>query len=180
MKIGLDFDNTLVDLTWLFKRVFAKNNKIFYSSENWKLNDYPKKIKNEIYDLFENEKIMCNLPILPEVKYVLNYWEMKGHNFIIITARSSNIKDGTINFIKREFGNIPIIFNDFPKPKLPLIKKEKIDVWIDDNVHDIKEVTEAGIKCIMISNENTIYNWHLRNDIEWYPAIKDIKYENWE
>ena len=59
------------------------------------------------------------------------------------------------------------------------IKEEKIDLFIDDSIKNCREVSEAGIKCLLFKSEVNYKNKESRNfDIvdswdEIYRRIKD-------
>ena len=47
------------------------------------------------------------------------------------------------------------------------------DVHIDD--YDVQDTTEAGIKTWLITNNETRYNWELREDVRLNQAL-ELKY----
>lgn len=169
MNICIDFDDTLI---------YSKITK--YASEilhykftrkdilTWDLEPFPKDLKELIYKMFKwnfymNETIK---PIKGSQEKV-NEWISKGHNVYIITARCPEIRTETIDKVNELFPNITgLRFVGLNESKIGILKDLKADVWIDDAPHGITDSLFANISTIMICNEYTKYNWHLKEFTE--------------
>ena len=70
-----------------------------------------------------------------------------------------------------------IHFTKLDKPKLSLLKKLKLDIWIDDSPSEVLRTAKAGIRTYMVTNEGTCYNWKLRDIPSIIPieSVSDIK-----
>jgi hypothetical protein len=68
-----------------------------------------------------------------------------------------------------------IIFQDsrliHSKPKLDALKEYKIDLCFDDAPHVISDCIANNIDVVMISNDDTPYNHHLRDSVEHYSDL---------
>ena len=174
MKIGIDLDQVLVNQTWLFKRAFAMFNRIYYCTKYYNFQDYPDEVRNLIFEWFSDNFYMSNLPVIPEAKAFLNHLKFNDHEVFIITARPKNVIATTIDYIRNNLSeNIPIIFSDKDvNTKDKIVERLKLDVWIDDNPEDVVNITNLGIRCIMISNEDTVYNWKLKEKVMCVESVK--------
>ncbi len=175
MIIGIDLDSTLIDNP-VFDITFKEYNSNL-TNENitdWDLTCIPINIRNEIFKRFSNPYYMCNDTITPikNTKKKLMEWKKENHTLKIITARSKNIRLETRRLVNRLFPKIDkLIFVELNQSKKNKFKKEKIDVWIDDNPTDCKTAIKMGIDTYLISNNKTKYNWKLKG----YKNIKHVK-----
>jgi 5'(3')-deoxyribonucleotidase len=171
MNIGFDLDEVLVNLSTEIKKIFKKQKQKYLHTIDWNFSNYPNKIRQETFKLFEKKDIMCKLRATPLSKLLINTLKENGNKVIVITARNINIKDDTIKFVKRLF-KVPCYVVGPDESKLDILEKEKIDIWVDDCPKYLEKYEQHGIKCIMISNKNTVYNHYLRNKIFWCHNVK--------
>lgn len=175
MRIGFDLDNTLLD-TKILKYVFEKNNMRYYPAINWDMSNYPDNIRQEIFKLFKSD-MMIHKNTLPFAVELIKKLKAEGHKIVVITARDKSLEKKTIELVHELF-DVKCLVVGLHDSKLDLLEHYEIDLWIDDSPR-IEEYFEAGISCIMISNEDTLYNHHLRNKIEWVDSVESI-HENYE
>jgi len=152
MRIGIDIDDTLVNTSESFDKVIKKYNVNFSKKykDEW--------TKEECDFIFNNylEEFLLGATIKKDASKVLNYLSDKGHELIIITARSNrfceNIKKETINFInnnKLKINNIYFEQNE----KVDIAKKLNIDLMIDDNVKVYNNMIKNNIDCILFGDK---------------------------
>lgn len=166
LNIGLDIDNTMFKLNVM--DLLSTNKGAQYDSEqiyNWDLSDswISPELKKEIKSWFKDDKIMSSLEILDGTKEKLEQWKKEGKSLYSVTARSLRIKDSTIDMLENNFGKdmfSGIAFSSkHTKDKPYYWGYYDINVWIDDNPHDVKTALELGIPTVYgISNEHTSYN----------------------
>jgi 5'(3')-deoxyribonucleotidase len=169
MNIAFDLDTTLVDLQTEEMNIAKKYNCNEYPMD-WNFSNYSDECKKEIYEMFRNPDIMCNLKPLPGVKNTLD--ELKSHNnLFIITARHNLIKKQTEEYVYKLFNIHPIVV-DFGESKLPILKDLNIDVWFDDCPHQVLEIQDEGIISVLISNKTTPYNYYIRDKV--YYIIESL------
>jgi FMN phosphatase YigB (HAD superfamily) len=174
--IGFDLDNTLCDLTSPIKEIFKTYGVNFYSSLDWNFSNYPEDIKKDIYKLFNNKEVMCNLKPFKDSASVINYLESKNYKVVVVTARNKSFEIETIKFVKNLFGKDIDCYVVSPnESKWDILRKINAVYWIDDCPQYLNEYQERGLKCFMISNDDTKYNHYLRKNIEWYEDISFIK-----
>lgn len=178
MNIGIDIDGVILDSESVF-RTFAE----IYDIEN-----FNKGVVNKdffkVQDRFAwNEDIINEFmkaygynaeryaPLFPGVKEVLQRLKEMGHNLIVITARGLiNKYEEQLAFERLEEEKLPldkIIVHALDK--LPVCKKNNIDIMIDDSPHNVKVLSDNGIKCLYMRGINSwdvgsdnvidVYNW---------------------
>jgi hypothetical protein len=174
MNIGFDLDQTLIDLKSVQQKIWKRHNLKYNQPIDWNFSNVPENIRNEIFKMFEDPIQMCLAQPYKYSKRLLVKLQEQGHKVFIITARNKKIKKATIEMTRKYFGNIKTYVSNFGESKLDILRKENIDIWIDDAPHEIINVSKNNIRCIMISNDNTIYNHYLRPQFQWVDSVKDL------
>ena len=155
MKIGIDFDNTIVNTSEISK-MFLNN----YKPGN-NLKSYHELSEEEEFSFFEKyyEDITNNLIIFDNVKETFNFLKENNIKIVLITARGGNypeIIDITKNFlIKNDLLFDEMIFGAYPKGKEA--KENNLDLVIDDTKEVIENVKEYGIKGLLYGSD--VKNW---------------------
>jgi len=165
MYIGVDLDDTLFDLnTPIFKRINEefgtsyKNNAI----QDWDLSTFPSEIRKRIFECYKDASIMGQLIPFIWSGDKIREWKKQDHDVYTITSRCRELVYPTIAMVNRHFGHdidsVPVTEG----PKTEYFKHFELDVWIDDSPHGVQESLDLGIRTIMISNDETKYNHHMR------------------
>lgn len=170
--VGFDLDNVLVNLTKEERKIANKHNIKQYAKD-WNFSNYPDECKQEIYEMFKNPEIMCNLKPFNCSKKLIKWLQNRGDKVYIITARYENVYNETIEYVNKLFNINPIVVG-FGESKIDILKELNVDTWIDDSPKEMKQIQELGIKCILISNKTTVYNHHARNFCFWLPSVRKL------
>lgn len=166
MKIGIDIDDTICD-TWEYVMPYVakyynisyddlkKSEKYYEKALDISLEEYCKFAK-KFYD-----KITLNVPLKKDVVEVLNDLKNMGFEIIFITARSTlgytNPYETSLKYLIKN--NVP--FDKLivgKKDKKKICEEEKIDLFIDDSIENIKEVKKLNIDVLLFEtkeNKNT-------------------------
>jgi len=176
-RIGIDLDNVLMDISFIFKLAFQYFGEEFYYTKYWDFDDYPEYIKNKIFEMFKEEYIMVDLiPFIHPVKDIQKVFKhLKDNNYDIHIVTNRDYPQTYrleellyINFI--EIDNIHVC--GIGNSKVDIIKKNNIDIMIDDSPVVIKDCLDNDIPVIMVSNETTLYNHYLADGN--IPVINNI------
>lgn len=171
--IGMDLDETLVDLQSKINKLFKKYKLQPANPVDWQFSNYPEKVRKDVFELFLNKKIMCNLKPFKYSKKLIKWLKKEGYKVVVITARDKSLKDDTIKFVKKTF-NVDCYVVGPDTSKLSLMRKLDVKLWIDDSPKTL-EYYQAGINCILMSNESTLYNHYLRTvGLLWSKSIKNL------
>ena len=195
MKIGIDIDNTLTEVQEelnkaAFNYAISLGKKIDnYDNpmEDIKNNGdtYRKKfqftyeeLKYFLKDIQEN--IINNASPRENAKEVIDKLKQEEHEIYIITARDSEFHDDPYKLSKDWLDKNEIYYDKLivnAREKSSVCEKEKIDLFIDDQLNNCLSVQNAGIQTIMITNE--IYNYdeikQLKNWNEIYNYINEME-----
>ena len=195
MRIGIDIDNTLTEVQdKLNKAAFeyaiqlGKNIDNYDNPmENIKNNrdTYKKKFQftyEELkYFLKEiQENITNNATPRENAKEVIDKLKEDGHEIYIITARDSDFHDDPYKLSKDWLDKNKIYYDKLivdAREKSSVCKKEKIDLFIDDQLNNCLSVANVGIKTIMITDKLYDYNeiMQLKNWNEIYNYTNEME-----
>ena len=182
MKIGIDIDNTLTEVQEelnkaAFEYAISLGKKIDnYDNpmEDIKNNGdkYRKKFQftyEEIKYFLKNiqENITNNAIPRENAKEVIDKLKKDRNEIYIITARDSEFHDDPYKLSKDWLDKNEIYYDKLivnAREKSSVCEKEKIDLFIDDQLNNCLSVQNAGIQTIMITDKT--YN---------YDKIKQLK-----
>jgi len=192
MKIGIDIDNTIAPtfkkiINYLNKKYSLKKKEVhskkpsgydlFHSDFNSFYNDWE--------EFLNTEKHLSMKPIKGSTR-VIKKLSLK-HQIYIITARNSKVKFQTILWIDKHYKNKfeEILFIDYKNTdknepiftKGDLVNKFKIDVVIEDNLDEIKDIASKNSKTkLFLFDKNNQYKWNKKR-----PLPKNTKkIESWK
>lgn len=177
--VGCDLDSTLVDLSCVTDRVNMELGYNYKASDilDWNWDCFPKDYKKRGFELYSDSIFMCSLKPISGAQEKLKSWKSKGYDIVIITARTSKIKEGTLDMVKRLFPSVDetILVEHNCSKKKSMIDKE-LNYWIDDAPHGVLESIELKIPTFLISHNETRYNWHVRgiHGLNVVESIKDV------
>lgn len=186
MNIGIDIDDTITETSeFLMPYVanyfsldieYLKKNNIFY-------NNLPKEYKNKQTEFGKTtfEKVLLDVPLKQDAKRIISKLKSEGNRIIIITARDESIQNNPFEFISKQLEKLGIKYNklvcSFDKKQICL--EEKIDLFIDDLVDNLKKV-ESVVKKVLLFNSKInigqdssytrIYSWQ-----EIYKYISNLR-----
>lgn len=180
-RIGLDLDRTLVSMVEPTIKVAARNLNIksYPKPADYWYSNLPEELRNEIFRLYDDPDHATNLKIISRVPQKLWDWRKQGHTLIIITARNQAIRRATTDWVQTHLPMIhKIRFVDMKTSKADAFKEEEIDVWIDDSPFDTVTAHSMGIRTYLISNNETPFNWDLKNNCPFriYTSTADINF----
>ncbi|MDD4705955.1 MAG: hypothetical protein PHS24_01905 [Bacilli bacterium] len=165
MKIGIDIDDTITD---------TKKSTIEYlMNYNLNLNEYSGDLNDKkTFDFLIKhiEDIQTNVSLKPGVKEAFTELKKMSYEIIIITARGGELDYDHEKVTKDYFAkhNLPydkIYFGNYPKGDIAL--KEKINIFIDDRIYNLDDVSQYGIECL-----------HFVSDMNIKSPYK--KFDNWD
>ena len=195
MNIGIDIDDTI---TLTFEETFPRAIDFV---KNVLKREVPEQLDEYCFDHHYIENVLdvsedeMNLfwkehlvDLLGKVKPkknvigIINKLKDEGHNIIIITARWNSEYCDSDRLSREWFEKYGMkydkLFVGFESKKQTAID-EKIDLFIDDSIRNCREVSEAGIKCLLFKSEVNYKNEESKNfDMvdswdEIYRMIKD-------
>lgn len=170
MKIGIDFDNTLVNTKELSKEfldMYLPGNNL----ESY--HDLPEEESLDFFNKFRIE-ITNNLKLKPGVKEAFDYFEKNNIETVLITARGGKGVTSLIEPTKRFLEKNSIRFKKVVFGvgiKGETCKNENVDLFIDDLEKVISEVSEKGVKVLLFGDTSTKFDYALN----WNEVIKYLE-----
>lgn len=195
MKIGIDIDNTLTKVQEkLNKAAFDYANSLGKNIKDCNIsmkdinNDgdtYRKKFKfnNEELKYFLKEiqeNITNNASPRENAKEVIDKLKNDGHQIYIITARDSEFHDDPYMYSKNWLDKNKIYYDKLivnARNKKDVCEKEEIDLFIDDQPNNCLQILNAGIKAIMITDNDDNFDGiiNLKNWNDIYNFINGLE-----
>ena len=197
MNIGIDIDDTISntyeimfnDAQKYTIEKLGRNGQIY--KENLKTHMYCKEMHNwtdkETADFLDEyyESIMKEVKPIKYVSEIIKKLKDEGNTIYLITARFQNEKFDIEKVTKEWLRNNKIIYDKLflnCDTKTNIVKKNNIDIFIDDSFKNCKEVSQMGVKTYLFNNlanedfedENIerVYSWpHLYQEI---TKIKEV------
>ena len=163
MQIGIDIDGVILD----YERMLLTYGELYNSLELKK--EYIKEDEHYLNKRFNwNDEEKMNfvnkyfiklakiVPFMPGAIDVINMLKKDGHKLIIISARGGLVKEMKDLAIKK-FDEANLSFDKYywnQSDKIEIIKKESIDIMIDDNYDICKKLSENNIKTLYFRDKN--------------------------
>jgi len=183
MKIGTDLDGIIVDLIPKFLDWYnSKTNSHFlfddwYSYNFWEIIGGTKQQAMNLIEEFYNSKMFDKLCLVNDAKESIEELS-KENELFLITSRPISFKPKTNAFLNKYFLDIfsEIFYSDdFHKQlgisKADICKKEKIEIFIEDNLDYAISCSEKGIKTLLL---NKPWNQNFGKDF-----INIFRADNW-
>lgn len=186
MRIGIDIDDTMTfikdDLQEaainydksLGNSGIPKNNNYYVGKQfSWQKDEY------RYFMGTIRKNVVCHAKLRNGLINVLTKLIAEGNEIIIITARSNIYYDNplkmTLDWLKKE--HIPyskLIIN--VKNKADICIKEKIDIFLDDDINNCLNVHKTGIKTYIMDNiDNKLDNNEIKRVYDFNEFYKCVK-----
>jgi uncharacterized HAD superfamily protein len=173
MRIAIDLDNTVFDTTRMIRDICVRHNVDFTAMTIYDVYQcFPKNVADEIMRAFDSPELR-QMPVLnKKIPKTLNYIINRPDTDVyFITERPIETASMDIEQLK----NAGIMFDPHNivhrKPKIGALRDYCIDLCFDDSPNIVCECIKHSIDVVMISNEDTPYNHHLRGRVEYYPDL---------
>jgi uncharacterized HAD superfamily protein len=187
MKIGIDLDDTAVDLVGAFVSYYNKNyngNLKRGDFEEYSFNYPLKKPLDEILsiiDSFYKTKYFKNMSPIRDSVLVLHLLKQK-HDLYLVTSRPDFLTGETEDLLEKKFPNsfsdIFYSYNHYSKrknsgkTKAEICLEVGISLMIDDSLDYCMQCAKSGIKTFLFGN----YPWNQNGNL-----LKNItRTENWK
>lgn len=157
MRIGIDLDDTICRTTEMV---------------NDKMKEYAKKKNFDILDIMNDEEIKLdffneylpdiyrNVQVKRNARDVMRRLKSKGNELFLITARTNslvpsvkNVADITEEWLSENDILVDGIFSSaYGEDKAQIMKREKIDIMVDDDPYNYKMIVSNGGRCILFDD----------------------------
>lgn len=152
MNLGFDIDGVISNFTIQFVDIIQKRYGATLTAGDMYSYDVSLVLgisKDEVADIV-NETLKSDLPLNPLAKETLDMLNAEGHNIYILTARSDELIDNTLDWLKQKGIPYKDVFH------LTTGKKNLVDVSIDlaveDNLEEAIELTKK-VKHVLLYDQ---------------------------
>lgn len=173
MRIAIDLDNTVFDTTRMIRDICTRHGVDFNMMNIYDVYQcFPKNVADEIMHAFDSPELR-NMPVLnKKIPQTLNcIINRPDTDIYFITERPIATADMDIGQLER--AKIKCDKNKIVnyKPKIDALRNYGINLCFDDSPIVVADCLAHNIDVAMISNEDTPYNHHLRDRVEFYPDL---------
>lgn len=187
MRIGIDIDDTitltnekLVEEAIKYDKTIGnrgfKNEESYYFKDKFYWNQ--EEIK-KFFEIIRNNKIFFQLKERENSKEIINKLYEEGNEIYFITKRDSKgvASGSTKNWLKEHNYKYHKLFLD-AEEKGTICYDNNIDIFIDNDINHINEVSKYNIKTILIETEFTKEEKNYNKKSNWdeiYNYIKEVE-----
>ena len=170
MRIGIDFDNTLVNTKELSKKYLD----LYMPGNNLEsYHDLPVEESVKFFDKYHIE-ITKNLEVFEGVKEAFDYFKKNNIETVLVTARGGNgatsIIEPTKEFLKKNNLNFDkLIFSTDVKGDA--CANENLDLFIDDLETVLEDVNDKGVNVLLFGDKSTKFDYALN----WAEVINYLE-----
>lgn len=175
MRIGIDIDDTICDTTDIVHEKLEEYSKMIDLNPIDIMND--EELRLNFFNIYL-EDIYTNVIAKKSSVDVIRRLHSKGNEIYLITARTNgiyNVEDITRKWLdKNGFIYDKLIISCYGITKARACKAYDIDVMIDDDPYNYKQITGFGINCLLFDDKA---KYELKNNYvtSWFEVEKFIE-----
>lgn len=155
----LNFSNDKIFETYkisiYFWVIYAKYMK-YLKENNLCYSNLPKEYKDKEIEFGKTTfgKVLLNVTLKKDAKEVIDKLKSEGNKIIIVTARNTRIYDDPVGFTTKQLEKLGIKYDklvcSFDKKQACI--DEKIDIFIDDIIDNLKQVESVTEKVLLFNS----------------------------
>lgn len=175
MRISFDLDDVIFNMKPLTMAAFERAGCPYTKMVAWDMSDIANEtiIKNLIQ--LWSDDMLYKMPVLDKgIPHIINNLiANKDMEILFVTER--RLKQPEKTYRQLRDAGINCSFEqvyDMPGLKSDILVNLKPDIHFDDSPNVIKGCLEKNVPVVMISNNSTLYNHHLRGTVEHYPNLR--------
>lgn len=175
MRVTFDLDDVIFDLSLITKTAFNRAGQPYVPLTTWNIEEIcSTEVCQNLVDLWSSD-MLYTMPVLDtKIPHILNCL-MARPDMDILFVTERRLKQPQKTFRQLRNAGIKCRFNqvyDKTGLKSDILRELKPDIHFDDSPHVVAGCIEKSIPVVMISNDTTLYNHHLRNTVEHYTDLR--------
>ena len=159
MNIAIDIDDTLTESFSYFIPFVAEYfhiSKEELQKDNISYNTFPDEWKKEELQFCKKyyDKVVPDTPFKKDARYYVNKLHEEGHKIVIITARTKDMYTDPYKTTKEELDKNHLLYDEIVcvMDKAQACQERKIDLFIDDSIHNLEAVFKSGIRVMLFTS----------------------------
>ena len=174
-KITFDLDSVIFDIKPLYQTAFRRAGVPYQKPTSWNLNEAynNETVVNNLLELFGDD-MLYQMPLLDKnIPYILNNL-LKNPEYEILFVTERMHKQPAKTFDQLRGAGINCSYNqvvDQVGLKSDILKDLKTTMHFDDGPLVVAGCLDKDVPVTMISNNDTLYNHHLRNRVQYYDTL---------
>lgn len=175
MLITFDLDDVIFNMKPLCLEAFKRAGQPYVKQTSWDIDKiFDKSVCDNLVALWSSD-FLYSMPVLDkEIPVILNeLMAQPDKDVLFVTQR--RLKQPQKTFEQLKNAGINCLFTqviDKDGDKADILQELKPDIHFDDSPNVVKGCIEKSIPVVMISNNATLYNHHLRDCVEHYPNLR--------
>lgn len=175
MRITFDLDNVIFNMKPLYNEAFLRAGRDYIKQTSWDIDTiYEEDVCRNLINLWASD-YLYTMPVLDKkIPQILNNL-MAQNNMEILFVTERLLKQPEKSFKQLRNAGIKCSFSqviDRPGLKSDILKELQPDIHFDDSPYVIKGCIKKSVPVVMISNNSTLYNHHLRDKVEYYTNLR--------
>ena len=175
MRITFDLDDVIFNMKPLCMEAFRRAGQPYIKQTTWDIDKiYDKSVCDNLVGLWSSD-FLYSMPVLDRgIPRVLNGL-MARPDMDVLFVTQRRLKQPKKTFEQLKNAGIICRFNqvfDKDGDKADILQELKPDIHFDDSPHVVAGCIEKNVPVVMISNNATLYNHHLRDSVEHYPNLR--------
>ena len=170
-RIAIDLDNTSFNLAEQYRAVIESHNCVYVPPVSYDVykNGYPIEVANALDQMLHSAAIYHTNLFDKQIPNILNaIYQNPKYMLFYITERPDGDDWAQLNHAGIICDRSRVVNWT---PKIEALKKYNINLCFDDSPSVIAGCLENKIDAVMISNNDTAYNHHLRGRIKYCPNL---------
>lgn len=175
MRISFDLDSVIFDIEPLYIQANQEFGVKYKIAHSWDLDQcYPTNVVARLIELFKDDSLYTMPLISTEYPAILNnLLQDPKYDVFFVTKRRLQQPQKSYQQLRNAGINCRLDqVYDKKQPKVEVLKEIKTDLHFDDGPHVVNDCLHHGVNIVMISNNKTLYNHHLRPRVQYYSDLK--------
>lgn len=175
MRISFDLDDVIFNTKPLTMAAFERAGCPYIKMTAWDVGCIDNEsVRKNLIDLWADDMLYQMSVLDKGMPYILNtLMANKDYEILFVTER--RLKQPEKTFRQLRSAGINCSFSqvyDRPGLKSDILKDLQPDIHFDDSPYVVRGCLEKNVNVVMISNNSTLYNHHLRPFVEHYTNLR--------
>lgn len=175
MIVTFDLDDVIFNMRPLTLEAFKRAGMPYIKQTSWNIDEiFPKKLCDNLIDLWASD-MLYTMPVLDkQMPYILNNL-MKQPNVEVFFVTERRLKQPEKTFRQLRNAGINCSYAqvyDQEGLKSDILREIGPDIHFDDSPNVIRGCLTKSVPVVMISNNSTLYNHHLRGVVKYYTNLR--------